>query len=366
MSSYQKQIRSYGIALVIYVIFNAAIWHLFTHRFFDPIYYVGDLARLSYLLQYAQPHQEKNTLPKQQISYHKWKGQPIDIITMGDSFSTAGGLGINNYYQDWLATHHNLNVMNLPKLSNKISNVQTVFILLNSGFLDQFSPRAILLEDIGREVPKIHGHKINPDQKWPLHQIKSVYSTQSTAQVPSYSFLNSGNIKFLIHQILYTFDDNAILSQVYKTTLKQPSFSQGTGNTLLFYGEDVENVSLIEDKSIALVTQNLNTLAERLAQKGIALYYMPVVDKLALYHSQIQDPRYPQSQLFNKLKEHPRLYQLIDTEAILSSAIAEGEKDIFFVDDTHWTWRACKRIAEAFVFPPDDSPQSLHPLSTLK
>ena len=79
---------------------------------------------------------------------------------------------------------------------------------------------------------------------------------------------------------------------------------------------------------------------------------MPIVDKLALYHNWVQGSQYPKSPLFEKLKEHPRKYHLIDTEAILTVAITEGEKDIFFLDDTHWTWRACKRIAEAFVFPP--------------
>lgn len=356
ISEYLKQIRFYGLALVIYIILNAVIWHLYTHQFFNPTYYVGDLARLSYLSQYVQPRLQKNTLPKRQIFYNKWQGEAIDLITMGDSFSTGGGGGLNNFYQDWLATHHNLNVMDLPKLPNNISNVETIHILLDSGFLDELSPKAILLEDIGREVIKEHGRKIRTHHQWSIDEIKSCYTLKKYTQPPTYSFLNSGNAKFLINQFFYLFDDNAIFSQVYKTKLKQAVFSQNTDNTLLFHAEDIENISLIQDKSVALATQNINDLATLLAQKGIALYYMPVVDKLTLYHAHIQGAKYPKSPLFDKLKKYPRAYHLIDTQAILSAALAEGEKDIFFLDDTHWTWKACKRIAEAFVFPPTSDP----------
>ena len=162
----------------MYVVLNSAIWHLFTHQFTDPTYYVGDLARISYLAQYAQPRQHVNTLPKRHISYDAWKGEAIDLITIGDSFSGGGG-GSNGFYQDWIATQHNLSVMNLPKLSNTVSIVETAYILLNSGFLDELSPKALLLEDVARKVVKKHGGKVHTDQQWPSHQIKSVYSSNT-------------------------------------------------------------------------------------------------------------------------------------------------------------------------------------------
>jgi hypothetical protein len=351
MSKYSKQVIIYCVALICYVVINASIWHLYTHRLFNAQYHVGDLARLSYLVEYAQPRQEKNTLPKRQIFYEQWQGEPIDLITMGDSFSSGGGLGTNNYYQDWLATHHGLNVMNLPQLTSRMSNIETIYVLLNSGFLDEISPKAVLLEDIGREVIKEHGRQVRI-QHWPISQVKSVYAPKPTPQIPSYSFLNSSNAKFIINKLLYFFDDNAFFSQVYRGNLSGSHFSHKQDNTLLFYFEDIENTGLINDRSIERVTQNLNTLAVALSKKDIHLYYMPVVDKLALYHSRIQKPPYPKSALFEKLKEHPRKYHLIDTETILNTAINEGEKDLFYLDDTHWTWRACKRISKAFIFPP--------------
>ena len=349
MSKYQKQIRVYCLAVLTYTALNAFVWYLFTHQFFDPTYYVGDLARISYLSQYAQPRQVSNTLPRKHITYASWNGEPIDIATLGDSFSSGAGGGENNYYQDWLATHHDLNVMALPRLSNDLSNIETVHLLLNSGFLDVLAPKAILLEDIGREVVKQHGRKINTGLKWPIAQIKEVYISKQESRIPVYQFLNSGNLKFLINQVLYLLDDNALTSQVYRTELKQPLFSGVSGTTLLFHAEDVENAVLVQEQAVGLVVRNLNDLASRLASRNVELYYMPAVDKLVLYQDQIQESEYPVNTLFEKLREYPRSFNLIDTKAILRSAVDAGEKDIFYMDDTHWTRKACERIAQAFI-----------------
>lgn len=368
----------------MYVVLNSAIWHLFTHQFTDPTYYVGDLARISYLAQYAQPRQRVNTLPKRHISYDAWNGEAIDLITIGDSFSGGGGSGSNSFYQDWIATQHNLSVMNLPKLSDTVSSVETAYILLNSGFLDELSPKALLLQDVARKVVKKHGGKVHTDQQWSSHQIKSVYSSKGDIQSASdsdpklgnlerlisaistskpktqrlsYSFLNSGNMKFLLNQLLYIFDDNAISSQVYRMSLKRSHFSKDTGNTLLIYFEDIQSVFGSSDESVAIVTQNLNDLATALERNGIALYYMPAVDKFDAYYDEILEPRYPRNPLFEELRKYPRTYHLVDTQVILGAGIAEGEKDIFFLDDTHWTWKAAKRISRPSYFHQEPIPR---------
>jgi hypothetical protein len=348
MSGYRKQIRVYGLAILTYTALNAFVWYLFTHQFFDPTYYVGDLARISYLSQYAQPRQVSNTLPRRHITYPSWDGEPIDIVTLGDSFSSGGGGGENNYYQDWLATHHDLNVMALPRLSSGLSNIETVHLLLNSGFLDVLAPKAILLEDIGREVVKKHGRKINTGLKWPIAKIEEVFASEQKSRIPTYQFLNSGNLKFLINQALYLLDDNALASQVYRTELKQPFFSGVSGTTLLFHVEDFENAVLVQAPAVGFVVRNLNDLTQRLSSRDIELYYMPAVDKLDLYQDQIQESVYPENKLFEILRTYPRSFNLVDTKAILRPAVEAGEKDIYYRDDTHWTWKACERIAQAF------------------
>ena len=84
--------------------------------------------------------------------------------------------------------------------------------------------------------------------------------------------------------------------------------------------------------------------------KGISLYFMPCVDKYTLYNDYIPDNPYPRSILFEVLRELPRNYELIDSKKILREALANGEKDVFYSDDTHWSRKASKRIFERVEF----------------
>jgi hypothetical protein len=92
------------------------------------------------------------------------------------------------------------------------------------------------------------------------------------------------------------------------------------------------------------LNDNLNRLADRLAPKGIQLVFMPVVDKYDLYYEHILDNLYPRNQFFNLLRPLPKRYRFIDTKAILADGVRMGDKDIFYVDDTHWTWKASSKI----------------------
>jgi hypothetical protein len=91
-----------------------------------------------------------------------------------------------------------------------------------------------------------------------------------------------------------------------------------------------------------------------LRQKGITLIFMPVVDKLNLYRPIMKNDIYPRSIFFEELRTLPKEYILVDTKAILSKAIEEGELDLFHQDDTHWTWKASQRIFSSvrFAAPP--------------
>ena len=71
---------------------------------------------------------------------------------------------------------------------------------------------------------------------------------------------------------------------------------------------------------------------------------MPVVDKYNLYSKYIVSNIYPQSIFFEELRKLPKEYNLIDTKAILAQEIEKSKKDIFYVDDTHWNYKASEVI----------------------
>lgn len=77
---------------------------------------------------------------------------------------------------------------------------------------------------------------------------------------------------------------------------------------------------------------------------------MPCVDKYNLYSNYIINNPYPRSIFFEELRKLPKRYHLIDTKAILTEEVRKGEKDVFYADDTHWSWKASKKVFETIKF----------------
>jgi hypothetical protein len=96
--------------------------------------------------------------------------------------------------------------------------------------------------------------------------------------------------------------------------------------------------------NIELLNENFNVLARDLSQKGIKLIFMPAVDKYNLYRPYIVSNIYKESIFFEYLETLPKEYIFINTKKILSKELENGEKDIFFADDTHWSYKASEKI----------------------
>jgi len=77
---------------------------------------------------------------------------------------------------------------------------------------------------------------------------------------------------------------------------------------------------------------------------------MPSVDKYNLYSRFIVDNPYPDSRFFEELRKLPKRYVFIDTKKLLLGELERGEKDLFYPDDTHWSWKAPKRIFSEIRF----------------
>jgi hypothetical protein len=77
---------------------------------------------------------------------------------------------------------------------------------------------------------------------------------------------------------------------------------------------------------------------------------MPPADKYTIYSEYIANNPYPPSTFFELLRPLPKKYIFVDTKAVLSQAVKNGEKDIYYSDDTHWSWKASKLIAESMRF----------------
>jgi hypothetical protein len=80
---------------------------------------------------------------------------------------------------------------------------------------------------------------------------------------------------------------------------------------------------------------------------------MPAVDKYELYRDLIVPAdlgRAPRSIFFEELRKLPKSYRFIDTKALLEEELKRGELDIFYADDSHWSWKAPQKIFETVRF----------------
>jgi hypothetical protein len=160
---------------------------------------------------------------------------------------------------------------------------------------------------------------------------------------------------------MYNFSDNAFGSHVFQRDLDRPLFSVAKARRLLFYDFDIYVLSFTTPEIIAQINDNMNRVADLLEKKGIGLIFMPVVSKYDLYSEFITGNPYPKSTFFEALRPLPKKYTFIDTKSPLLEEVRRGEKDIFFADDTHWTWKASDRVFSGFRIPEADGRGGLSP-----
>ncbi|WP_321311728.1 alginate O-acetyltransferase AlgX-related protein [Halarcobacter sp.] len=329
--------------------------------------YKGDLTRKVYKVDSVFPrpsyfNPDNNNLKNRHIPLIDWDGNEVDFITIGDSFSNGDTQGLNPFYQDYIATYNNLKVLNIPRLFkikgffiDAFNYIEEIQILNNMGYLDKMKPKYILIESVERYSIQRFSKKLDftkTDNKFfeSLKLTKNI-KTEKVIDDNIFSFLNLNNFKAIRNQILFNFTDEKLFSHVYIEKLKKDFFSSNDSNTLLFLKEDVDNTNLVTKEKIKILNNNFNKLSEILEKKGIKLYFMPVVDKYNLYSNYLVNGKsYPKSQFFEYLRELPKKYKFIDTKKILSRALNRGEIDIFYSDDTHWSYKASELIFKEVNF----------------
>ena len=357
--------------VILFVAGNYALWKLRTEVLLTTKYDGGDLARMGYITGVKDYRKKIDDLPRRHLEMRGFHGQPVDILVIGDSFSNGGGEGRNCYYQDYIATINNATVVNVFPYPTgdfimAFQPVSTLAVLYNSGYLDLMKPKCILIQSAERYCTPRFGLPLRFTATATIDAIRNQYKDQymSLDYLPKVGFINDGNFKYLYYNFLYLFSDNAFRRLVYQKRLSRPLFNAGDGKTLVFHGDDLQNLSLATPEYIQSMNDNLNRLSDILKAKGIKLYFMPVVDKYNLYREFIIDNPHPKSTFFEQFRPLPRRYTLIDTKEILLERLKRGEKEIFHSDDTHWTWRASQAIFEKVLFTECCSPANPGPGST--
>ena len=349
MKKYKKY-SLWFIGLVgIVVLFHLIIWNTITKHIFPKDHDIGDLGRMSYKLDSLLPRKNINTLNKKHFNFDEWDGKSVDILTIGDSFSNGSGGGKNTYYQDYLSSNYSLNILNIQNIKPANNYLETIYMLNNSHLLDKIKPKIIIVESTESEVLNrfsidIINKNINMNQKDLINLLKrNKYKTKKV----NIDIINNLNFNALKYTLLFNYDDNAYGSNCYISKLNKNLFSSKDSKSLLFYKQTIPYNKSITKESINKLNENLNDLATMLKDKGIKLYFMPAVDKFNLYSKYIVNNVYPKNTFFEHIRYMKKEYKFIDTKSILEREIDKGVKDIFYPDDTHWSYKASEAISKS-------------------
>jgi hypothetical protein len=153
-----------------------------------------------------------------------------------------------------------------------------------------------------------------------------------------------------IYSALYPFDHQTG-GKVYRYDLNESLFTAVHDKTLLAYHEDIEHIDDFTDSNIDAMNTALNVLAKKLKKLNITLYYIPAVDKYDLYYDYIIDKeKYPKNPLFDKLRKTKKDYVFVDTKQLFSAELANHTKDLYYADDTHWSYKASQALSKSIYF----------------
>lgn len=344
----KKYIKLLSLTMILFISYHLVIWFFFTSKVLDPKNNtsIGDLGRMSYQTQMLHNRELKYTLDKSHIYKDTYKEQKIDILTIGDSFSRGGGGGTNPYYQDFISTKYNKNILNIAPYG-KYNSLETIISLYNSGELERLKPKIIIVESVVRITPKRYGEKLNMN----ISDAKLIVQSKflSPEILPSVYLINTANYKLPFYSIKYHFNNNAF-KNVYKFDLTKKLFTKNNGKKVLIYKDDIALISQFTIKNIETINSNFNKVAKLLQELNIKLFFMPAPDKYDLYSNFIVDNKYQKNPFFDTIRELDKEYIFIDTKSILLKLLDNGVKDVYWIDDTHWTQKASEAISKDKVF----------------
>lgn len=368
MNKFKKMVYVWLFLALIIILFHPILYYFYISKVFPKDNsVVGDLSRMTYSVDLIDKRFEKINLEKLHIKQNEYEGESIDFLTIGDSFSRGASGGVNPYYQDFIATIYNKNVLNIKMFEESKNYIETIYSLLNSGELENKGVKYVLIESVQRrslerfsvngintnlsidkgllkENIKINDNnqEINSTNDALIDIMKRLFSKSTNNEI---SVINNLNQNALIYNLRFKIKGyGKMTSHVYREKLNQDLFSTNISKDLLFYYEDLKYLQLETEENIELLNDNFNKLSYALAKKNIKLIFMPAVDKYNLYRPYIVSNTYNESIFFEYLETLPKDYIFINTKKILSKELEKGEKDIFYVDDTHWSYKASETI----------------------
>lgn len=269
----------------------------------------------------------------------------FNIFIIGDSFSNIN----ENSYQNYLVDN-DLSVLNFDSYNFEIQNYNPIQFLNNfvdSNIIDNFKIDFIILQMVERMfIDNIKGAE--REITYDIANLNDLVKDQKFIKKKNNFFKLGDIIQYCRNGILYEFNDHAFRSSVYKVELTTPLFS-ANDYQLTFLEDDISYIYSLNDDLIEEINNSLNQLNKSLNEKGTRLIVLAAVDKYDLYFDYIKSNRHKKNPFFEIMSKVKKDYIFIDTKRLFQKYLDEGIKDIYFADDTHWSPKGAKIVAEELI-----------------
>ena len=265
-----------------------------------------------------------------------------DVLTIGDSFSQQGKIG----YQNFIA-QNGISVINYePYNAHMINPFQSAYDLINQNYLDSMAEKTLIVETVERNIilwlkfMTFDNNRVKTYEKPKQTKI----SEQKEAQTNTQKSLLIEAKNFLMMNL------NVVKKPTRHCKLTKDLFVDKFARDLYFYQNDIENGTTIPSELKSTVKQNLGRLFNKAEEKRINIKILIAVDKYDLYQDYIENNPYQPKTVNEEIEKltngDPRI---IYTKKILKPYIDNGEKDIFYVNDSHWTAKSATIVGNYLV-----------------
>lgn len=256
-----------------------------------------------------------------------------NFLSIGDSFSQKGGFGYQNYIINDSSSL--LNFDTKAHTTPSYNPIDLAFKLVNGDLFNNLHIDYLILQSVERSIIA-RSENLNYNASITIEELEASRKTlgKNNNSIRQTNFVDY--LKFPFYNILYNFSDNAFCSPVFQKNIRKEVFS--SNNKLLFYKEDI--TALDKNNNIELVNNlnhKLNILSNKLKEKGITLLVLPSPDKYDLYYEYITNNTHPKPLFYDYMRNLKKEYIYIDSKKTLKKHIVNGVKDVYFVDDTHWS-----------------------------
>lgn len=341
-------IKIFSFIMVVFIIYHLTIYSVYTSKIFNikDGYVVGDLSRISYQYDSVFLRKNENTLGVTHFYKDNYNNEEVDIVTLGDSFFNGGAGGKNSYIQDYIVKYSGYKTLNIINYDPYISQIKVIEKLIDLGWFEQVKPKYFILEGVTRSLYNKFDFK-KEIELTDNNFLKNIVSPgqELFTYTPSIPIISTANYKIPFYTFKYKVNENAH-KMVYKFNLSKSLFSVDSPKSLLVYDQDIENIKYFNDKTLKRVNQKINDLSLKLEKLGIELIFVIAVNKYDLYYDFIINKNYPKDTFLERFDKLNKNYLYVNTKKILQPLLEKGEKDIFYADDTHWSYKANDIIAQ--------------------